>query len=133
MALTWDVSCKFCKTPFQIYDHEAHNLTMVGEKPICSDECFDKHYSDDCQCAHCERYRKFQMKPTGMKHPTVFKPAQPTPWEELQCTLMGIRGWAMNLKEGCSDPKTSAQRVLEHLDHIEKNLKPHFVEVAWKE
>ena len=44
MALTWDVSCKECGKGFQIYDDEAHAITM-GEHPgpFCSDECLDKH------------------------------------------------------------------------------------------
>jgi len=57
MALKHDVFCKFCHSDFQIDDLEAHNLTMMGEKPICSDACFDGHYNDDCKCGHCKIYR----------------------------------------------------------------------------
>jgi hypothetical protein len=42
MALTWDVSCKVCGSGFQIYDDEAHAIT-IGEHPgpYCTDKCLE--------------------------------------------------------------------------------------------
>lgn len=42
MSLTWDVSCKVCKASFQIYDDEAHAIT-IGKHPgpYCTDKCLE--------------------------------------------------------------------------------------------
>ena len=42
MSLTWTVGCKVCNDRFQIYDDEAHAITM-GEHPgpYCTDNCLE--------------------------------------------------------------------------------------------
>ena len=59
-----------------------------------------------------------------------FKPAQPTPWQQLQCVLMSIEGWTHNLKEGISPSDKVADRLLAHIEDI-KVLAPHFKDVQW--
>lgn len=60
-----------------------------------------------------------------------FKRTQPTPWQQLQCALMGVEGWIFNLEEGISTPEEACPRMREMLEIIQQ-LKPHLDYVQWE-
>ena len=65
--------------------------------------------------------------------PPPFSPSQNTPWEQLQCCLMGIRGWTMNVQDFSDDHEAqhAAKMVINSLDYIEENFPEFFKDVPW--